>query len=290
MKIMNVSFIGLGVMGYPMAGYLQKNKLNVDVYNRTISKAKKWSNEYGGNYFNTPGEAVKNAEIIFVCVGRDEDLREVMEGQSGILRNSQKNVIIVDHTTASADIAKEYATKCSEINKYFLDAPISGGQAGAENGQLSIMVGGDDVAYNKVKPILAHYGKAIELIGESGTGQLTKMINQICIAGLVQGLSEAMAFGKKSKLDMEKVLKVISKGAAQSWQMENRYKTMLDGKFDYGFAVDWMRKDLSYCFAEAKKNNSKLPITELVDQFYKKIQENGGNRLDTSSLMTLVDK
>jgi len=290
MKIMNVSFIGLGVMGYPMAGYLQKNKLNVDVYNRTILKAKKWSNEYGGNYFNTPGEAVKNAEIIFVCVGRDEDLREVMEGQSGILRNSQKNVIIVDHTTASADIAREYATKCSEINKYFLDAPISGGQSGAENGQLSIMVGGDDVAYNKVKPILAHYGKAIELIGESGTGQLTKMINQICIAGLVQGLSEAMAFGKKSKLDMEKVLKVISKGAAQSWQMENRYKTMLDGKFDYGFAVDWMRKDLSYCFAEAKKNNSNLPITELVDQFYKKIQENGGNRLDTSSLMTLVDK
>ena len=290
MKIMNVSFIGLGVMGYPMAGYLQKNKLNVDVYNRTILKAKKWSNEYGGNYFNTPGEAVKNAEIIFVCVGRDEDLREVMEGQSGILRNSQKNVIIVDHTTASADIAREYATKCSEINKYFLDAPISGGQSGAENGQLSIMVGGDDVAYNKVKPILAHYGKAIELIGESGTGQLTKMIIQICIAGLVQGLSEAMAFGKKSKLDMEKVLKVISKGAAQSWQMENRYKTMLDGKFDYGFAVDWMRKDLSYCFAEAKKNNSNLPITELVDQFYKKIQENGGNRLDTSSLMTLVDK
>ena len=290
MKIMNVSFIGLGVMGYPMAGYLQKNKLNVDVYNRTISKAKKWSNEYGGNYFNTPGEAVKNAEIIFVCVGRDEDLREVMEGQSGILRNSQKNVIIVDHTTASADIAREYATKCSEINKYFLDAPISGGQAGAENGQLSIMVGGDDIAYNKIKPILAFYGKAIELIGESGTGQLTKMINQICIASLVQGLSEAMAFGKKSKLDMEKVLKVISKGAAQSWQMENRYKTMLDGKFDYGFAVDWMRKDLSYCFNEAMKNKSTLPITEIIDKYYKTIQENGGSRFDTSSLMSLVDK
>ena len=196
-----------------------------------------------------------------------------MEGQNGILRNSQKNVIIVDHTTASADIAREYATKCSEKNKYFLDAPISGGQAGAENGQLSIMVGGDDVAYNKVKPILAHYGKAIELIGESGTGQLTKMINQICIAGLVQGLSEAMAFGKNSKLDMEKVLKVISKGAAQSWQMENRYKNDVRWKIDYGFAVDWMRKDLSYCFAEAKKNNSNLPITELVDQFYKKFKK-----------------
>ena len=290
MEIMNVSFIGLGVMGYPMAGYLQKNKLNVDVFNRTISKAQKWSNEYGGNYFNSPGDAVKNAEIIFICVGRDEDLREVMEGQNGILENSKKNVIIVDHTTASADIAREYAEKCSENDKYFLDAPVSGGQAGAENGQLSIMVGGDDIAYRKVKPILAYYGKAVELIGESGSGQLTKMINQICIAGLVQGLSEAMAFGKKSKLDMEKVLKVISKGAAQSWQMENRYKTMLDGKFDYGFAVDWMRKDLSYCFKEASKNNSNLPITEIVDQFYKQIQENGGNRLDTSSLMTLIDK
>jgi len=290
MKIMNVSFIGLGIMGYPMAGYLQKNNLNVAVHNRTILKAKKWSKEYGGNYFNTPGEAVKNAEIVFVCVGRDEDLREVMEGENGILKNSKKNVIIVDHTTASADIAREFAIKCSTNNKFFLDAPISGGQAGAENGQLSIMVGGDDGAYNKVKPILAYYGKAVELIGGSGTGQLTKMINQICIAGLVQSLSEAMAFGKKSNLDMEKVLKVISKGAAQSWQMENRYKTMLDGKFDYGFAVDWMRKDLSYCFVEASKNNSNLPITEIVDQFYKKIQENGGNRLDTSSLMTLVDK
>ena len=290
MEIMNVSFIGLGVMGYPMAGYLKKNKLNVNVFNRTVSKAIQWSNEYGGNYFNTPGEAVKNSDIIFICVGRDEDLREVMEGSNGILQNSKIGSIIVDHTTASAVIAREYASKCSEDNKYFLDAPVSGGQAGAENGQLSIMVGGDDIAYNKVKPILTYYGKAIELIGESGSGQLTKMINQICIAGLVQGLSEALAFGKKSKLDMEKVLKVISKGAAQSWQMENRYKTMLDGKFDYGFAVDWMRKDLSYCFDEAKKNDLKLPITKIIDQYYKQIQENGGNRQDTSSLMTLVDK
>ena len=290
MKIKKVSFIGLGIMGYPMAGYLYKNNFNVTVFNRTISKAKKWSNEYGGKFLTTPGDAVKNSDAIFICVGRDEDLREVMEGSKGILENSKENVIIVDHTTASADIAREYSTKCLKNNKFFLDAPISGGQVGAENGQLSIMVGGDEKAFNNVKFVLNSYGKAIELIGESGTGQLTKMINQICIAGLVQGLSEAMAFGKKSNLDMEKVLKVISKGAAQSWQMENRYRTMLDGKFDYGFAVDWMRKDLSYCFNEAKKNESKLPITEIIDQYYKKVQENGGNRLDTSSLMTLVDK
>ena len=290
MKIKNVSFIGLGVMGYPMAGYLHKNNFNVTVFNRTISKAEKWSNEFGGKFLTTPGDASRNSDAIFICVGRDEDLREVMEGSMGIIENSKEGVIIVDHTTASADIAREYSTKCLKINKFFLDAPISGGQVGAENGQLSIMVGGDEKAFNNVKIVLNSYGKAIELIGESGTGQLTKMINQICIAGLVQGLSEAMAFGKKSNLDMEKVLKVISKGAAQSWQMENRYRTMLDGKFDYGFAVDWMRKDLSYCFNEAKKNESKLPITEIVDQYYKKVQENGGNRLDTSSLMTLVDK
>ena len=290
MEIKNVSFIGLGVMGYPMAGYLHKNNFNVTVFNRTISKAEKWSNEFGGKFLTTPGDASRNSDAIFICVGRDEDLREVMEGSTGIIENSKENVIIVDHTTASADIAREYSTKCLKINKFFLDAPISGGQVGAENGQLSIMVGGDEKAFNNVKIVLNSYGKAIELIGESGTGQLTKMINQICIAGLVQGLSEAMAFGKKSNLDMEKVLKVISKGAAQSWQMENRYRTMLDGKFDYGFAVDWMRKDLSYCFNEAKKNESKLPITEIVDQYYKKVQENGGNRLDTSSLMTLVDK
>jgi 3-hydroxyisobutyrate dehydrogenase-like beta-hydroxyacid dehydrogenase len=290
MKIKKVSFIGLGIMGYPMAGYLYKNNFNVTVFNRTISKAKKWSNEYGGKFLTTPGDAVKNSDAIFICVGRDEDLREVMEGSKGIIENSKESVIIVDHTTASADIAREYSAKCVKNNKFFLDAPISGGQAGAEKGQLSIMVGGDEKAFNNVKFVLNSYGKAIELIGESGTGQLTKMINQICIAGLVQGLSEAMAFGKKSNLDMEKVLKVISKGAAQSWQMENRYRTMLDGKFDYGFAVDWMRKDLSYCFNEAKKNESKLPITEIIDQYYKKVQENGGNRLDTSSLMTLVDK
>ena len=290
MNIKNVSFIGLGVMGYPMASYLQKNNFSVTVFNRTASKAEKWSSENGGKISYTPGDAVKKSDVIFICVGRDEDLRDIMEGSNGILENSKKNVIIVDHTPTSADIAREYSLKCIKDNKFFLDAPISGGQAGAENGQLSIMVGGDKGAFNKIKYILKSYGKAIELIGESGSGQLTKMINQICIAGLVQGLSEAMAFGKKSNLDMEKVLKVISKGAAQSWQMENRYRTMLDGKFDHGFAVDWMRKDLSYCFNEAKKNNLILPVTEIVDRYYKKIQENGGSRLDTSSLMTLIDK
>ena len=290
MEIKNVSFIGLGVMGYPMAGYLQKNNLKVSVFNRTLSKAEKWSKEYGGFFYNNIINTIENSQIIFICVGKDEDLREVMEGPNGILENSNKGVIIVDHTTASADIAREFEKKCIKKGKYFLDAPISGGQAGAENGQLSVMVGGDVNAFNLVKSVISHYAKAIELIGKSGSGQLTKMINQICIAGLVQGLSEGMAFGKKSQLDMEKVLKVITKGAAQSWQMENRYKTMIEGKFDYGFAVDWMRKDLSYCFNEAKKNNSNLPITKIVDQYYKKIQENGGNRLDTSSLMSLVDK
>ena len=290
MTITNVSFIGLGVMGYPMAGYLQKNKLNVTVYNRTKSKAEKWVNKFKGNLSNTPGEAVRNSDVIFICVGRDEDLREVMEGDDGILKNCKKNTIIVDHTTASADIAREFSNKCIQDYKYFLDAPISGGQIGAENGQLSIMVGGDEKAFDTVKPLLLNYAKAIELIGTSGSGQLTKMINQICIAGLVQGLSEAMAFGKNAKLDMEKVISVISKGAAQSWQMDNRYRTMLDGKFDYGFAVDWMRKDLSYCFNESKKNNSKLPITKIVDDYYKMIQESGGNRFDTSSLITLINK
>ena len=283
-----VSFIGLGVMGYPMAGYISKAGHNVTVYNRTKSKAEKWIKEYKGKIAETPEEADKDSDFVFTCVGNDEDLKEVMDGSEGILSNTKEGAIIVDHTTASADIAREYSRKCQDLNKFFLDAPISGGQAGAENGQLSIMVGGEKEAFEKVRPILLSYGKAIELIGPSGSGQLTKMINQICIAGLVQGLSEAMAFGEKAKLDMEKVLKVISKGAAQSWQMENRYRTMLDDKFDYGFAVDWMRKDLSYCFNEAEKNKSKLPITKIVDEYYQELQENGGNRWDTSSLISLL--
>ena len=283
-----VTFIGLGVMGYPMAGHLKKNNIEVTVYNRTSSKSDKWVGEYGGFSESTPGKASQNSEIIFICVGKDSDLREVMEGEEGILKNVRENTIIVDHTTASANIAREYFEICKNHNLHFLDAPVSGGQAGAENGKLSIMVGGEKEPFAIVEPVLLVYGKAVELIGKSGSGQLTKMINQICIAGLVQGLSEAMSFGAKSNLDMEKVLKVISKGAAQSWQMENRYRTMLDGKFDFGFAVDWMRKDLSICFEEAKKNNAKLPITEMVDQYYSEVQKIGGKRWDTSSLISLL--
>ena len=290
MSIKNVSFIGLGVMGYPMAGHLQNNGYNVTVYNRTTAKAEKWVEEYKGSMAKTPGEASQNSEIVFMCVGRDEDIIEVMEGEDGILSKVTEGSIIVDHTTASAEIARNYYRKLKDKKLSFLDAPVSGGQAGAENGVLSIMIGGDEKDYNTVKPVLTSYGKAVELIGPSGSGQIAKMINQICIAGLVQGLSEAMAFGKKSNVDMEKVLSVISKGAAQSWQMENRYRTMLDGKFDYGFAVDWMRKDLSICFNEADKNGANLPITKIVDKYYEEVQKNGGNRFDTSSLMTLVDK
>ena len=290
MSIKNVSFIGLGVMGYPMAGHLQNNGYNVTVYNRTTAKAEKWVEEYKGRMAKTPGDASQNSEIVFMCVGRDEDIIEVMEGEDGILSKVTEGSIIVDHTTASAEIARNYYQKLKDKKLSFLDAPVSGGQAGAENGVLSIMIGGDEKDYNTVKPVLTSYGKAVELIGPSGSGQIAKMINQICIAGLVQGLSEAMAFGKKSNVDMEKVLSVISKGAAQSWQMENRYRTMLDGKFDYGFAVDWMRKDLSICFNEADKNGANLPITKIVDKYYEEVQKNGGNRFDTSSLMTLVDK
>ena len=290
MSIKNVSFIGLGVMGYPMAGHLQNKGYNVTVYNRTTAKAEKWVEEYKGSMAKTPGEASQNSEIVFMCVGRDEDIIEVMEGEGGILSNVAEGSIIVDHTTASAEIARNYYQKLKDKKLSFLDAPVSGGQAGAENGVLSIMIGGDEKDYNTVKPVLTSYGKAVELIGASGSGQIAKMINQICIAGLVQGLSEAMAFGKKSNVDMEKVLSVISKGAAQSWQMENRYRTMLDGKFDYGFAVDWMRKDLSICFNEADKNGAILPVTKIVDKYYEEVQKNGGNRFDTSSLMTLVDK
>ena len=290
MSIKNVSFIGLGVMGYPMAGHLQNNGYNVTVYNRTTVKAEKWVEEYKGSMAKTPGEASQNSEIVFMCVGRDEDIIEVMEGDNGIIAKVAEGSIIVDHTTASAEIARNYYQKLKDKKLSFLDAPVSGGQAGAENGVLSIMIGGDEKDYNTVKPVLTSYGKAVELIGPSGSGQIAKMINQICIAGLVQGLSEAMAFGKKSNVDMEKVLSVISKGAAQSWQMENRYRTMLDGKFDYGFAVDWMRKDLSICFNEASKNGAMLPVTKIVDKYYEEVQQNGGNRFDTSSLMTLLDK
>ena len=289
MQIQNVTFIGLGVMGYNMAGHLKKNNFNTTVYNRTSSVSEKWVNEFGGESKTTPGEASSNADIVCICVGRDEDLISVMEGNEGVIKNIKDNTIIIDHTTASADIARKYYQLGKESNFSFLDAPVSGGQAGAENGTLSVMVGGDQDQFDNAKSVMSAYGKTIELIGNAGSGQLAKMINQICIAGLVQGLSEAMAFGKKANLDMEKVLQVISKGAAQSWQMENRYKTMLKGEYEFGFAVDWMRKDLSICFNEAEKNGASLPVTKIVDKYYEEVQNNGGSRYDTSSLMTLVD-
>ena len=289
MEIQNVTFIGLGVMGYNMAGHLKKNNFNTTVYNRTSSVSEKWVNEFGGQSKSTPGESSSNADIVCICVGRDEDLISVMEGNDGVIKNIKDNTIIIDHTTASADIARKYYQLGKESNFSFLDAPVSGGQAGAENGILSVMVGGDQDQFDLAKPVMSAYGKTIELIGNAGSGQLAKMINQICIAGLVQGLSEAMAFGKKANLDMEKVLQVISKGAAQSWQMENRYKTMLKGEYEFGFAVDWMRKDLSICFNEAEKNGASLPVTKIVDKYYEEVQNNGGSRYDTSSLMTLVD-
>ena len=289
MEIQNVTFIGLGVMGYNMAGHLKKNNFNTTVYNRTSSVSEKWVNEFGGESKSTPGDASSNADIVCICVGRDEDLISVMEGNDGIIKNIKDNTIIIDHTTASADIARKYYQLGKESNFSFLDAPVSGGQAGAENGILSVMVGGDQDQFDNAKSVMSAYGKTIELIGNAGSGQLAKMINQICIAGLVQGLSEAMAFGKKANLDMEKVLQVISKGAAQSWQMENRYKTMLKGEYEFGFAVDWMRKDLSICFNEAEKNGASLPVTKIVDKYYEEVQNNGGSRYDTSSLMTLVD-
>ena len=289
MEIQNVTFIGLGVMGYNMAGHLKKNNFNTTVYNRTSSVSEKWVNEFGGESKITPGEASSNADIVCICVGRDEDLISVMEGNDGVIKNIKDNTIIIDHTTASADIARKYYQLGKKSNFSFLDAHVSGGQAGAENGILSVMVGGDQDQFDNAKSVMSAYGKTIELIGNTGSGQLAKMINQICIAGLVQGLSEAMAFGKKANLDMEKVLQVISKGAAQSWQMENRYKTMLKGEYEFGFAVDWMRKDLSICFNEAEKNGASLPVTKIVDQYYEEVQNNGGSRYDTSSLMTLVD-
>ena len=289
MEIQNVTFIGLGVMGYNMAGHLKKNNFNTTVYNRTSSVSEKWVNEFGGESKITPGEASSNADIVCICVGRDEDLISVMEGNDGVIKNIKDNTIIIDHTTASADIARKYYQLGKKSNFSFLDAPVSGGQAGAEKGILSVMVGGDQDQFDNAKSVMSAYGKTIELIGNAGSGQLAKMINQICIAGLVQGLSEAMAFGKKANLDMEKVLQVISKGAAQSWQMENRYKTMLKGEYEFGFAVDWMRKDLSICFNEAEKNGASLPVTKIVDKYYEEVQNNGGSRYDTSSLMTLVD-
>jgi 3-hydroxyisobutyrate dehydrogenase len=281
----NVTFIGLGVMGYPMAGYISKAGHNVTVYNRTATKADKWLTEYKGTKAETPARAAEGADFVFTCVGNDNDLSEVTIGKEGIYNSIKKGAVHIDNTTASAEIAKKLYQSSKTHGWGFLDAPVSGGQAGAENGALTVMIGGDENDYNKAKNIIDCYSKKMKLLGKAGNGQLAKMVNQICIAGLVQGLSEAINFGMKAGLNMEDVIEVISKGAAQSWQMENRYKTMIEDKFEFGFAVDWMRKDLKIALEEAKKNNSLLPVTEMVDQYYSEVQEMGGNRWDTSSLI-----
>ena len=285
-----VAFIGLGVMGFPMAGHLGKAGHEVTVYNRTGAKAEAWVKSHGGASAPTPKEAAAGAEIVFACVGNDDDLREVTAGADGAFHGMGKGTIFVDHTTASAAVARELYADAKARGIAFIDAPISGGQAGAENGVLTVMAGGDEDAFATAKPVIDAYARMAKLIGPSGAGQLTKMVNQICIAGLVEGLAEGLHFAKQAGLDAEAVIETISKGAAQSWQMENRYKTMIEGKFDFGFAVDWMRKDLSICLDEARRNGSHLPVTALVDQFYSEVQAMGGKRWDTSSLIARLNK
>ncbi|WP_444923041.1 NAD(P)-dependent oxidoreductase [Microbulbifer sp. DLAB2-AF] len=279
-----VAFIGLGVMGYPMAGYLAKAGHSVRVYNRTASRAEKWLGEYEGESFETPAEAAKGAEVVFACVGNDNDLRQVVAGEQGAFATMEEGSLFVDHTTASADVARELAGIGKKKGIGFLDAPVSGGQAGAENGVLTVMVGGEETDFERVKPLIDTFARAVTLLGPVGSGQLCKMVNQICIAGVVQGLAEGLHFAKAAGLDGEQVVDVISKGAAQSWQMENRSKTMLAGEYDHGFAVDWMRKDLAIVLQEAQHNGALLPVTALVDQFYSEVQAIGGSRWDTSSL------
>jgi len=285
-----VAFIGLGVMGYPMAGYISKAGHNVTVYNRTTTKADKWLSEYKGSKAETPTKAADGADFVFTCVGNDNDLKEVTFGDNGIFKSIKKDSVYIDNTTASATIAREIYDYSKKNGFGFLDAPVSGGQAGAENGALTVMIGGEQESFDKAKDVINCYSKKMKLLGKAGNGQLAKMVNQICIAGLVQGLSEGINFGIKAGLNMEDVIEVISKGAAQSWQMDNRYKTMIDDKFEFGFAVDWMRKDLKIALEEAKKNNSLLPITEIVDQYYGDVQKLGGNRWDTSSLIRRLRK
>ncbi|MGK2739574.1 NAD(P)-dependent oxidoreductase [Tepidicaulis sp. LMO-SS28] len=284
------AFIGLGVMGYPMAGHLVKAGHDVTVYNRTAEKAEKWVAEFGGAAAPTPAEAAKDADFVFACVGNDDDLRAITTGPGGAFEGMAQGAVFVDHTTASAHVARELYGAAVAKGCGFIDAPISGGQAGAENGALTVMCGGEEAQFAKAAPVIDAFARSVKLLGGPGSGQLTKMVNQICIAGLVQSLSEGIHFAKKAGLDAEAVIDVISKGAAQSWQMENRYKTMIKGEFDFGFAVDWMRKDLSICLEEARSNGAHLPIAALVDQFYSEVQKMGGNRWDTSSLIARLEK
>ncbi len=285
-KPQKVAFLGLGVMGYPMAGHLKRAGHDVVVYNRTAAKAAQWVGEYGGASDATPEAAAKGADIVFACVGNDDDLRAVTIGDRGAFDGMKDGAIFVDHTTASAEVARELSAEAKSRGLQFIDAPVSGGNLGAINGALTVMCGGDARAFATIQPVAMAFSKAVTLLGDSGSGQLAKMVNQICIAGLVQGLAEAIAFGQKAGLDMKAVLGVIGKGAAQSWQMDNRGPTMIEGKFDFGFAVDWMRKDLGLVLDEAKRNGARLPVTALVDQFYADVQAQGGQRFDTSSLIT----
>ena len=286
-----VAFLGLGVMGYPMAGHLKnKGGHDVTVYNRTAAKAEKWVKQYGGKSAPTPKEAAQGQDFVMCCVGNDNDLREVTLGENGCFAAMGKGKIFVDHTTASAQVARELHAAGKKAGFDCIDAPVSGGQAGAENGVLTVMCGGDEEPFGRAEKVIAAYARACNLIGSSGAGQLTKMVNQICIVGLVQALAEGIHFAKIAGLDIEKVIATISKGAAQSWQMENRYKTMAAGKFDFGFATDWMRKDLGICLAEARRNGAHLPVTALVDQFYSEVQKMGGNRWDSSSLIAVLDR
>ncbi|MCG9730699.1 NAD(P)-dependent oxidoreductase [Shewanella sp. Isolate13] len=285
-----VAFIGLGVMGYPMAGHLVKHGHQVTVYNRTEAKAQAWVKEFNGEHRTTPREAASGQDMVFVCVGNDDDLRQVTLGDNGVLAGMSAGAILVDHTTASADVAREIADEAKLLDIGFIDAPVSGGQAGAENGVLTVMAGGEQTTFERAKPVIDSYARCAELLGEVGAGQLTKMVNQICIAGVVQGLAEGLHFARSAGLDGEKVVEVISKGAAQSWQMENRYQTMWKGEYDFGFAVDWMRKDLGIALDEARRNGSHLPLTALVDQFYSEVQAIGGKRWDTSSLFAKLEK
>ena len=286
-----IAWIGLGVMGFPMAGHIRtKGGYDLTVYNRTATKADEWVAKFGGRTAATPADAARDADFVFSCVGNDDDLRAVTTGPGGAFEALKSGAVFIDNTTASADVARELYAAAQSKGVGFLDAPVSGGQAGAENGALTVMVGGDAEIYAKAEPVIAHYAKASKLLGPAGSGQLTKMVNQICIAGLVQGLAEGIHFAQKSGFDVAAVIDTISKGAAQSWQMENRWKTMNEGKFDFGFAVDWMRKDLSICLDEARRNGANLPATALVDQFYSEIQKMGGKRWDTSSLIARLNR
>ena len=286
----SVAFIGLGVMGYPMAGHLKKAGYDVTVYNRTTSKALRWAEEFGGNAAETPALAAKGADIVFVCVGNDDDLRSVLLGPNGAFSGMKKGAVLWDATTDSAEVAREMNMKAGELGLHFVDAPVSGGQSGAENGILTVMCGGEESVIKEFSPVAYAFACSVIRIGESGAGQLAKMCNQICIAGILQGLAESVAFGKTSGLDMKTVLEVISKGAAGSWQMQARGSTMIEGKFDFGFAVDWMRKDLGICLAQARKSGAELPMTALVDQFYADVQNMGGGRWDTSSLIARLNE